>query len=134
MTIFVRILSILCMLILIYNTAFAQSDKDKELLLLLETYPEQLDTKLAVYTTSSKHKITDIILGKTKILVNERAVKGAEDWSRIQFQEKIVPIWVSEKFVSQKNNQAIVTSDSSTARLSPSLSSEVVTNDCKLKQ
>ena len=127
MTIFVRILSILCMLIVIYNTAFAQSDKDKELLLLLETYPEQLDTKLAVYTTSSKHKIADIILGKTKILVNERSVKGAEDWSRIQFQEKIVPIWVSEKFVNQENNQAIVTSDSSTARLSPLLSSEVVT-------
>ena len=126
MTIFVRSLSIVCMLILISNTVFAQSNKDKELLLLLETYPELLDSKISVYTTTSKDKIADVILGDTKILVNEPNA-GSEDWSKIKLQEKIVPIWVSDKFVQQKGNQAVVTTDFLTARLSPSLDSGVVT-------
>ena len=126
MTIFVRSLSIVCMLILISNTVFAQSNKDKELLLLLETYPELLDSKISVYTTTSKDKIADVILGDTKILVNEPNA-GSEDWSKIKLQEKIVPIWVSDKFVQQKGNQAVVTTDLLTARLSPSLDSGVVT-------
>ena len=102
--------------------AFAQSNKDKELLSLLESYPES--PSIAVYSQKTKIKINDVLLNNNRIIVDE---SSNNVWVNARFEKPLLPVWVSSDYVVKQNNQIKVTVRALNARLLPKNESEKIT-------
>jgi len=96
--------------------------QNKELLSLLEEYPEeQNSTQLAVYTPSAKKLIAKVNEDATYQTIERQ---GA--WQVIQFDQPIIPLWVSSDYVNQIGDEAVITTNNLNIRLEPQLGSAVM--------
>ena len=82
-----------------FNT-LAQSNKDKELLSLLDSYPES--PSIAVYSQKTKIKIDDVLLSNSRIIVDTNSESA---WLNARFEQPLLPVWVSSDYVVKQNNQ-----------------------------
>ena len=125
---FACVFSFLCLLVLNSGNLFAESNKNKELLSLLDSYPEQSSNAVAIYNIKTKTKIADIVIGDALVQVDQSyQSKISNEWSKVTIAKKVIPVWVSDRFVRQNANQVQVNVDRLNARLSPSIESEKIT-------
>ena len=104
-----------------FNT-LAQSNKDKELLSLLDSYPES--PSIAVYSQKTKIKIDDVLLSNSRIIVDTNSESA---WLNARFEQPLLPVWVSSDYVVKQNNQIKVAVKALNARLLPENGSEKIT-------
>lgn len=111
--------ALLFILCCVLQNTYAQ---DKALEALLEQYPEAPNTELPIFTLKSKMHV-----GRIDFANGYTLIKQEGDWSIIRFLKPTVPLWVSEEFIEQKNNTALVTTARLNVRLSPNIDAARVT-------
>ena len=125
---FACVFSFLCLLVFCSGNLLAESDKNKELLSLLDSYPEQSSESVSIYNIKTKSKIADIVIGDALVQVDQSyQSKISDEWSRVTIAKKVIPVWVNDRFVRQNENQVQVNVDWLNARSLPSVKSEKIT-------
>ena len=76
---FICAFSFLCLLVLNSGNLFAESNKNKELLSLLDSYPEQSSDSVAIYNINTKSKIADIVIGDALVKVDQSYQSNISD-------------------------------------------------------
>lgn len=118
----IRLWSQCVFLLCVIASATATYAQEKELLSLLELYPEEEATKfMSVYTVGSKTQIAEVSQKNRFQLVEKQG-----EWGIIRFDTATVPLWVSEDYVTLNNGVATITVNRLNARLRPTLTAPVI--------